>query len=222
MIARLRTEHIMAEIRRERVRLVKQAPDPVVINIDAVLTVGQSREFQWGAIKLHAPPLSFNLGARLLVASEAIKELQKKNAPPQAIKAAQSLAVALLRQAVKPSRRIDTLRCWYCVLAEDSPEETVSLIDWLLYVPDDAEYPPITKKIMVDFMDAVAAFVKAFPAWTKDGWPISWAHYTYGHRHMGRAAARDELRQAIASRAGQADMKGWREYARDQQEAAGW
>ena len=220
--ARLRTTEIEAAVRKERVRLLKDVPEPVIINLDAVLTIGQSRELQWGAIKLHAPPLSFPLGARLFVSANALRELREKEAPPQSIKAAQSVVAALLRQAVKPARKIDHLRCWSCVFLKDSAEDIEGLCRWLLSVPDGAGYPMPDKQITIDFMDNVAGFAKAFPAWMRDGWPMSWAHYQYGMRHLSRAWAREELRMAAASRMAQTEAKDFKPYVTETQRAAGW
>lgn len=221
-VARIRTREIAAAVRRERVRLVKDAPEPVVINLDAVLTIGQSREVQWGAIKLHAPPLPFRLGAKLYVSANALRELREKSAPPQSIKAAQSVVAALLREAVKPARGIDHLRCWWCVFLKDSAEELQGLIRWLLFVPDEAGYVPPTRAVTIDFMDNVAVFAKSFPAWMKDGWPMSWAHYQYGMRHLARAWAREELRTASATRMAQTEAKDFKPYVMETQQAAGW
>lgn len=219
---RLRTEDILAEVNRERVRLIKDAPEPTVINVDAVLVLGQERTVAWGAITLHAPPLSFVLGARLFVASNAIRDLQDKKAPEASVKAAQSVAAALLRKALKPVKKLDRLRCWSCVFTKDSPDEVRALIDWLLDVPDQAGYEPSSKRVTVDFMDNVAQFARSFPAWMKDGWPLSWAHYQYGMRHLGRAWVREELRLASAARAGQAEKKDFQKYVSEQKHAAGW
>lgn len=221
-VARLRTTEIAAAVRKERLRLVKDAPEPVVINLDAVLTIGQSREVQWGAIKLHAPPLSFVLGARLYVSANALRDLREKKAPPQSIKAAQHVVAALLRQAVKPARSIDRLRCWWCVFLKDTPEELESLIHWLLHVPDEAGYVPPKQKVTIDFMDNVMTFAKAFPSCMKDGWPLSWAHYQYGMRHLGRAWAREELRTASATRMAQTEVKDFKPYVIETRAAAGW
>ena len=221
-VARLRTAEIAEAIRKERVRLLKESPEPVIINLDAVLTIGQSREFQWGAIKLHAPPLPFPLGARLFVAANALRDLRENQASDLSIKAAQSVVAALLRKAVKPSRSLDRLRCWSCAFTKDDPEAIEGLIRWLLMVPDEASYTPPDRKVTIDFMDNVAAFGKAFPAWMKDGWPMSWAHYQYGMRHLGRAWAREELRLASANRMAQAEQKHFKPYVAETQQAAGW
>lgn len=222
MIARLRTEDILAEIRRENVRVLKATPEPSVININAVLVLGQERKVQWGAITLHAPPLPFLLGAKLLVAANALRDLRDKKAPESSMKAAQSVAAALLRQALKPTKKLDRLRCWSCVFTKDSDEDVEGLIRWLIDVPDEASYTPPKKKVTIDFMDNVAQFAAAFPAWMQDGWPLSWAHYQYGSRHLGRAWVREEMRQAAASRAGQAEKKDFQEYVAEQKYAAGW
>jgi len=201
----------------------KDVPEPVVINLDAVLTIGQTREFQWGAIKLHAPPLSFPLGARLMVAANALRDLREHKAPPTSLKHAQSVAAAYIRQAVAPATFAGRLRCWSCLFVKDDPETVEGLMRWLLMVPDQAQYQPPDRKLTVDFMDAISAFATAFPAWMgADGWPLSWAHYQYGTRHLGRAAARAELRQAVAARAGGAEAKGFKQYVAEQQQAAGW
>lgn len=198
------------------------AVEPKVINVDAVLVLGQERTVAWGAITLHAPPLSFILGARLLVAANALRDLREKHAPEDSIRAAQSVAAALLRQALKPIKKLDRFRCWSCVFTKDAPEDIEGLISWLLDVPDEASYQPPERKVTIDFMDNVAQFAKAFPAWVKDGWPLSWAHYQYGMRHLGRAWVREELRQAAAARAGQAEKKDFKAYITEQRPAAGW
>jgi hypothetical protein len=221
-IARLRTQEIGAAVRKERLRLVKDAPEPVVINLDAVLTIGQSREVQWGAIKLHAPPLDFKMGARLYVSAHALHDLREREAPTESIKAAQFVVAALLRQAVKPARGRDRLRCWHCVFLKDSPEELEQLIHWLLHVPDEAGYVPPKQQVTIDFMDNVATFAKAFPGWMKDGWPMSWAHYQYGMRHLGRAWAREELRTASATRMAQTQVEDFKPYVLETKAAAGW
>lgn len=221
-IIRLRTPEIGAAVRKERLRLLKDVPEPVVINLDAVLSLGQSREVQWGAIKLHAPPLSFPLGARLYVSDHALRDLREHAAPPSSLKAAQSVVAALLRQAVRPVRALDRVRCWWCVFLRDTPEELSGLLRWLLYVPDEAAYVPPTRAVTIDFMDNVAAFSRAFPDWMQDGWPLSWAHYQYGMRHLARVWAREELRTSSATRMAQAEAKDFKPYLIDMQQAAGW
>lgn len=47
-------------------------------------------------------------------------------------------------------------------------------------------------------MDGLCEFVRAYPAWVRDGLPLSWRHFGYGMAHLGRAAAAESLRVAAA------------------------
>jgi hypothetical protein len=97
------------------------------------------------------------------------------------------------------------------------------LLRGLVAIPDgSSEMDPPKRRVTHDYMDALSEFARVFPAWMKDGYPLSWAHYQYGHRHLARAYAREDLRRAVASRAGQTDSKGFKEHLAELRPAAGW
>ena len=226
MILQPRDAEIAAAVAVERakyLRLLKEAPEPVVINIDAVLAIGQSREFAWGARKLRAPPLSYAQGIRLLVAANALRDLRDKQAPPKVVQAALTLAATLIRQTVKPRHWWHGLR-WSRAFTQDDAESIEGLLRWLTDIPDQSAPPkPATRQVTVDLMDVLAEFARDFPAWVgADGFPRSWAHYLYGLRHMSRAVAREDLRHSAAARASQYETKDYNEFAREMRQAAGW
>lgn len=212
----------MADIRRERIRLVKQAPEPLVINIPVVLGFDQPREFQWGGVGLRAPPLSYRLGLRLMVAANALRELRTQKAPASQVAGVLRSTSSLLREAVHPIKCRHWLT-WRRAFRRDDPEAVEGLCCWLVDVLDEAAPPPPPKEtVTVDLVDRLAEFCRVFPAWVTNGVPRSWAHYQFGLRHLARQAAREDLRNAIATRAGQADPKGFKEYSAEVRAAAGW
>jgi hypothetical protein len=72
-------------------------------------------------------------------------------------------------------------------------------------------------------MDDVATFAAALPAWchregSEAGLPLTWRHFVYGMRHLGRAHTRTLLDRAQAARIGQNAGAGFVEWQRDAQQ----
>jgi len=206
-------------------------PEPKVINVDALVQFHAPRTFEWGGVGLRAPPLSFVAGVRLLVAANALRDLRTSNAPTGFIQAAVQTAAYLIRQNVFPIKRRHRLgwrfprsfAWWFTRLFADDSEMVEGLLRWLLHVPDEAPSTPPTQQVTLDFMDSLAGFVREFPRWVgADGFPISWAAYVYGSRHMGRVHAREDVRHAMSVRAGGADQKDYTKWNREVCQVAGW
>lgn len=199
-------------------------PEPKVINIDALVQFHAPRTFEWGGIGLRAPPLSFVAGVRLLVAANALRDLRTAKAPAPFQHAAVQTSALLLRQYVTPTTRLRRIgwrfSSWF---THDDPELIEGLLRWLLHVPDESPVVPPQGKVTLDFMDSFVGFVREFPKWVgADGMPMSWVAYVYGCRHLGRVYAREDLRHALAVRAGGADKKDYEKWNNEVRPAAGW
>jgi len=214
------------EAEKRQQRIVASLPEPKVINLEALITFNAPRSFIWGGVGYRAPPLSFLAGVRLLVAANALRDLRTANAPEQTQRAAARVAAFVVRANIVPLGPMRRLR-WRLgrrPFRWDDPQELEGLCRWLHHVPDDSSAPPPPEKPgILDFADAFAGFVRAYPAWVgTDGLPVSWAAYLYGVRHLTRAMAREDLRRAISARWAGADSKGWSTYFGEQQRLAGW
>lgn len=213
--------------REEYARRYKDAPEPVVINVEPLLTLDAPRDFSWGGVGYRAPPVSYRTGVRLLVAANRLHELRKKKAQPDAIRAAIRTTAYVIRLAVHPlgwrARLADRLLPCPFAGATD-PIDVEALCRWLIEAPDDAPFVPSIERITVDVIDALAAFAREFPAWIgADGWPISYRRYLYGTRHLGRLSARTDLKTATAVRLGHnATEDTWKKYAAELRASAGW
>lgn len=76
---------------------------------------------------------------------------------------------------------------------------------------------------MTDFADLLCEFAAAYPAWTRrDGFPLSWRHFSYGVAHLGRAYARTSLRLSAATGIAHATREDAEQWYRAQKQAAGW
>lgn len=84
-------------------------------------------------------------------------------------------------------------------------------------MPDDVRRPqPVSedgRDLPLDHLDALCDFAREFPAWMKDGVPLSWRHFVYGFAFLARARARDAIRSASAGAIVQAakdsDRRDW-------------
>lgn len=197
-------------------------PKPNVINVDAVLVFGQARVFEFGGVGYRAPPLTYPQGIRLLVAAHALEDLIEQKAGARVVQQAARVAALSLRGVVSPVRRWRYLTAWRRPFLQAPVDELLGLLRWLVMVPDAASYQPPTKKETHDYVDALFAFARAYPALMRDGHPLSWAHYLYGNRHLGRAQVREDLRASSAARVSQAEQKEYRRYAAEMRAAAGW
>lgn len=194
--------------REEYARRYARAPKPKLVNVEAFIGFGVPRIVVWEGVRFRAPPLSFDLGRRLLVCYYALRELREARAPLAERQTAATEALRVLRRALFPRWRRRKLR--------PSVDEVEMLCDWLLHVPDDTRLPPPLEQTRMDFIDTLAAFARDYPGWCgRDGFPLSWAHYQYGLRHLIRARHREDLRAAIVARVAGADKKVYTDWTRD-------
>lgn len=211
---RRRPDEEIAEA-HERHAAKSGAAPPSVRNAEALVALSESRPIRWRGHRYHVPNLSFALGVRLLIVSQALAAAHHRHH-----KAGLRTARRLLRECVRSQRgRKLLLNPFRAISVEDARD----LIDELLYVPDEA--PRVGgKRQTVDLLDGLLEFARVFPALVgDDGLPVSWAHYQYGVRHLPRINARELLRTSQALRVGQwADKANWDNYAKQQSEIAGW
>lgn len=220
-------DELLAESRQRYQEWRKRKADgsgkPKVINVEAVLVFGQPRVVTWGAIKYHAPPLTYRQGMKLLTAANALEDQMEHGAAESDVQATIRLAARCVREAVRPRSRVRRLFWRFSRAFQDEPDLLIGLIWWLLDVRDQAGYPPPDKPVTVDYLDAKYAFIREYPALCVNGEPRSWADYLYGNRHLMRAHTREDLRHASAVRAGvNADKKEFERYDSDLRSAAGW
>ncbi|HEX5949363.1 MAG TPA: hypothetical protein VFZ96_00005 [Actinomycetota bacterium] len=219
-------EEVEQLAREEYARRVKDAPEPVVINVEPLVTLDAPRDFAWGGIGYRAPPLSFTTGLRLLVAANALRDLRMADAPDEERRRAIRIATRDLRPAVFAHGRLNRFLDWRlpCPFLRSEPTEFEGLLRWLLFAPDQSPLLPSTGKVTVDLIDGLAAFVREFPAWVgSDGYPLTWSRYLYGMRHLSRVSARIDLRTAAATRmAGVTNQRAWTDWASEMRAAAGW
>lgn len=219
-------EEIDRIAREAYARRFKDVPEPVVLNVEPLLALDAPRDFSWGGVGYRAPPVSYRTGVRLLVCANHLRELRQKKAGPGKVRPAIRTAAWTIRLAVCPSglrsRVLD--RILPCPFASTvDPIDIEALCRWLIAAPDQSAFIPATEKTTVDVIDALASFAREFPAWVNaDGWPISYRHYLYGTRHLGRLGARTDLKHATAVRMANTQRDDWKAYAEELRAAAGW
>lgn len=223
-------EELEAQSRaRYRARYAVASPEPIVINVDAVLQYTAPRRFEVGGIGLRAPPLSFLAGVRLLTAANALRDVLAagEQAPPEFLDTTRDTAILLIGQSVRPVRLFRRLRGrWLRVFHAMASDELEQFLRFLLYVPDSSPPPvPSERQVTIDMMDVAKGVTRTWPAEVdpKTGLPRTWAAYIYGSRHLGRVRAREDLRMATVFRIAQgADKTEWQRYTEDERAAAGW
>ena len=203
----------------------EQAPAPTVINVEPLVALHAPRAFQWDGIGYRVPPVSYPAGVRCLVAANAIHERRVACVSPAVMRPVLRTAARVIRGVIRPASAfvaiVHALR--RCPFTHGDPAAVEGLLRWLIDAPDQSPVIIPTEAVTVDLVDGLASFTRAFPAWIgADGWPLSYAHYLYGTRHLGRLAAREDLRQATATRMAGADKDGWKPWADELRSAAGW
>lgn len=234
-LGRVPQAELEAFAHEQYVRKYANVPAPKLVNIEALVVFTEDREATWAGVVCRAPPLAFRLGVRLMVASNALRDLRVAGAPAlvraDAVRTTAPFVFAAMRpirawrRGLRFSRRLHRL----------SPEEMEAACFWLLHVPDNSVSPPPSRPVTIDLMDSLAGFAREFQTWCHDaasareagpwhvaGLPRSWAHYQYALRHAGRASHREDLRHGIAVRAAQSDHKGWKVFEEEWRPAAGW
>lgn len=215
-------DELVAAAREREARAAAEHPIPRTINVPAVLALGQPRTLDLGGVGLRAPPPSFAAGARIHVLAHALRELRQTDTLNLATV---RLAATIALQHVTPARRRwPGWRARFRRALQQDPATLEHLLWWLIAVRDEAPQV-VTRRSSapLDLMDQLAGFVRDMPGWTgPDGFPLSWAHYIHGTRHLQRAKAREDLRQALAVRVGGADQKSYGKFQAEWQEAAGW
>jgi len=198
-------EHARAEYR-------KQFSAPAKVrNAQALVALGEHRPLRWRSHRYVVPPVPFYDGVRLLVAQQVLQHTREGEAHRQALAVARRHLRAVVRK-----RRFG--REWQVLgspFRKASADEIVALIDYILDVPDETPStggpPAKTIDLMSGFMEAAREFPQFFGA---NGLPVSWAHYQYALRWVGRMRARDELREARAARHGMnAPKDAWKSYS---------
>ena len=209
---------IVAAIRAETEARLAKVPAPTIINVEAVLGIGATREFAWQGRRYRAPPLRFSVAFRVLVLAHALSEEMGEDRPTE-----RSVALArhLLRQVARPCSRLQRFmrQGWPTGIASD----TLALLWWLLDVPDTSPRLLPTTAVTIDWLDNLGQFALAYPtAVDAHGKPHYWATYVRGMRHLARARAREDLRLSWAVRAAGCDPKDAKPYISEWKAVAGW
>lgn len=207
-------EVIQQRARDDQAKRFSAAP-PKVRNAQALVALGEFRPRRFRGMGYRVPPLSFSAGARLLVVSQM---LLRPSDHEGAVQAARKVMGDLYRRqrfgAWRRPRRNP--------FRDATAHEIAAEIDFLLDIPDET---PATGDAggTIDLMDGLLEFSRLFPAFIgPDGLPVSWAHYQYGLRHIGRVKAREQLEMASATRVAQADKKSFQEWYRELRTVSGW
>lgn len=214
MPARVRTPEQVAAAQSTLYGARKRAQPPKVHNLAAAVALCGGADLMHRGRKYHVPPVSYADGLRL---ERLLLQIAEGTEPPRKL---EKRARRLIRRLVRPTgwlRRI----LWPLLpnpFRRTGPVLTVRLLQFLLAVPDevkrtrsvpeDGGEPP-----EVDMLAGLAAFASAFPAWMRDGEPISWRHYHYGLAHLQRAHAGEALRVCDAvtmANAKPRDAEKWR------------
>jgi hypothetical protein len=224
-IVRVPREQVEQFAREEYARQYGNAAPAKVRNAQALVALGEPRAYRWRGHTYRVPPVPFREGARLNIIAQALHECDELPADEQmlvraaAVTSARAILPHIARRTgwrrflpFNPFRRahIGDVREW---------------IAFALHVPDQS--PTISGAApapTVDMMDGVMEFARVFPAlMSRDGLPVSWAHYVYGMRHIGRTVARETLRAAQAARIGQTpDKEAWASFHSTMRSASGW
>jgi hypothetical protein len=198
-------------------------PPPKIVNLDTLIHFGHPRTFEFGGVGYRAPPLGFAAGYRIMVAANALRDLREGDAPAPTRRSAARVAASLVVPTLSPIwwRFGWRIRLRRVLLANlDAAED---LLWFLQYVPDDGAVVPPSTQVTIDCMDGLADFVRSFPRWVgPDGQPLTWSHYVYGMRHLGRARSREDLRHTSAVRMAGADKKDYTPWHAELRAAAGW
>lgn len=214
--------------REEYRRHFASIPEPVPVNIEAVVAFNKPRVIPWGALRYRMRPLSYAQGFNLQVAANAIRT---RRLAGESTEDQRRAALRLIRPLLHPTNPLRRFKRVPYFAAPDFAIER--LIGAMIYVPDDGAVAPPSRPMRVDLMDEMATFAHQLPAWCEPayrwlfrnpraGQPLSWAHYVYGSRHLSRDLARADLRMAVAMRMAQADKDGWKLYETEQRSAANW
>lgn len=217
----------LVAVARERYQArYAKVPEPIPVNVDAVMVFTEPRRFECGGVGYRAPPLPFRAAVQLLVAANALRDLRHSPVPvPAALEATRLVAAHLLRRAVVPAAWPLRLVWRFArrAFTDLSADQLEGLLRWLLDYPDASPLAPPTKPQRLDFMDGLAGFARAFPGWLgPDGMPRSWAHYVYGSRHLARGHARFQVLTAIPHRVAGAVQRDWELWVNEQLANAGW
>jgi hypothetical protein len=220
-----------AELEGQRKAYVKKMTKrsgqrPRLVNVQALLEIGCSRELEWSGRRYHAPPLPFDLGVRLLSLQSAIAELRGARGSEEQLEANRRLATLLLHRALRPRH---LLRRLFWPVSRPFKSDHIELLDglitWLLHVPDAGARgaEPTGEPKPLDIATELAQFVHEMPTWCdRRGLPLSWAHFVLGNASIARMTRRRDLRLASASRISQADGKGFNRWHSETAAAGGW
>jgi hypothetical protein len=202
LIARAPDEQVMAA-HREFYGERQQAAPPNVRNAEPFAALGEPRALRWRGHAYRVGPLSFATGKRLFVVAQELAATESA--------ASVRVARALLHDTVGHR------------FADADARELRGILHDLLYLPISTpkmsgDGAPRT----VDVLGGFVEFARHFPAFMRDGFPVSWDHYQLGLAYLPQMAARDALRAAEAARAAQADKGGWQGWTHPMRHAAGW
>lgn len=217
-------EELKAEARAAYAKQVAAVPRPVVVNVEAVITLQAPRTFEVGGVGYRAPPLSYPAGQRVQAAAHALHDLRLDRASDATRRAAARVAVSVVLPllAPVPRWRFGWRRAFRAAFLADL-DLAEDLLWWLVSLPDQGAVVLPTRQVTVDTMDTLVDFTREMPSWVgADGWPLSWAHFGYGVRHLSRARARSDLRMGDAVRMASTDQKAYRKWHAEAAAVAGW
>jgi hypothetical protein len=192
-----------------------QAPVKVR-NAKALVALGEPRAIKWNGHYYHVPPVRFGSAITLYLMQEIIRSEESTR---KEVQTAYARARRIMGDMVK--RRFAKYLPSPFIKASD--EDTLQLIQFFLYIPDDTPVPQRKGTAStVDMMGGVMDFAEAFPRHTDDhGRPYFWATYQYGIRHIERSIARESLRNADAARIASASKDDFQKWTRLMRPVAG-
>jgi hypothetical protein len=194
-------------IAREQYQRRYAAAPPKVRNAEAFGALGEHRALRWRGHAYRVPPLSWLDGKRLFVVLQALRGSVAER------ERARRAGIMVLRRLVGARFRRP--------FAGATADELRGILEYLLHVADETPASG-DAPADIDLIDGLYEFCRAYPALVVGGYPVTWAHYEHGMRHLARAMARDTLRAAEAARVAQATKDGWQEWTRAMRPAAGW
>ena len=224
-ITKLSRAELEAFAREQYAQQFGRPAPPKVRNAQALVALGEHRPLRWRGHAYRVPPLPFRDGARLLVVSQVLAA-EYEEAGGDVWAEVFELAApsrALARARIMCGDLVQRRRFSRNPFRNATPAEVRDLIAFFLAVPDETPSLRAKGAQTVDLLDGLLEFMRVYPALVNsDGLPVSWQHYQYGLRSLGRCVARESLRFAQAMRMAQTDKESFKGWAAEQASAAGW
>lgn len=221
-------ETLEAHARQAYRTAMRNQPTVKVVNAEAVVELLTPRVLELGGVSYRAPPVPFEVGLRLHIATLAFDD--RRQAPEATLRATHDTVARFFASTLEPVSRWRApwhRRHLRRFLLATLPSEMLLLARWVLDLADDHPLPPATGRGVRrhDFLDHLVQCAAACPALMdpSTGLPRTWQAYLAVARYLARQRAREDLRLALAVRHGvNANAKQFTHYAHDEGSLAGW